>query len=1404
MSGESEAAVKGNQANLPLKSLGKYLIERKLGQGGMGTVYLAKHTDLKKMVALKVLSQDKAKNPTLVKRFKAEAQAAGQLEHPNIVAVFDTGEVDGYLYIAMEYVDGIDLFEQVKRRGVIPVKRSIDIIKQVASALQHAFEQNIVHRDIKPSNLLLRQDGVVKVTDLGLARSIDDTLETNITRAGTTVGTVDYMAPEQARSSKSADIRSDIYSLGCTWYQMLTGEPPFPDGSLTNKLQAHAIKPIPDPRELNENIPEGLIAILQRMMSKKPEDRYQSPAELLDDLEHSKLTKAAFSNEIFSDLSDYEMSTTEIEDEEENEEDDDDDPPYDHPPQRKLRSNIADEAIEDQTKSSSRQRRRRAKDEPEAHVDDKPQSRGATPQPLDDTQPVHFRKKSPSHSDDPEEQSEDDSPSGLRKKIRLERNGEDSGDASSPTRKRSPTTDGDHKSTPGKQAKSTSSDDPTKTKSSKQGPKPLPPKRQALPTETNEPAPFNFEALKYAGIVASLVAVIGGLGLLIFRWGSQIDTVNPPLASNDASAPTIVSPPTAVPPSAQNKQEPNEQPSVTVTDPPKQNSPERSPVEYDIARAPLPGWATSEAPDTRDLPTLSVGPGPTTATHFSDLGEALRTADKTGAVVKLTGNGPFLMSRVELGNGKKIVLMAAEPQDQPLIILKPDDAVNFTGIVANNVTLDLRGLHFALDKPDASVESHSTMITVTDGQLFVRNCSFTSTGAAAALTALAFTSIQDTQNVSSLEPQLLLDRVTIRGNSLTGLLVNRTSSDIVIQDSLFVTGIAPAIEIKGDLLPSLSDVVPVRPRRTIRVLRSTLCARTQVLELSAENLSKPPLTAILFQDSVCSAEGSGNSAVLASATRWPSVTSTTSGWLTNLSWTSISSLYLGFDRLLDLDKSYKVNGLDNWQRVWAKKWEPNQFQPILWQETVFPELSSVLPYDFNNSKLPYLEVKTFKGNLPGCAVDRLSVPDAISQPRLLAMGQRPLLPAVVRKPGTTGQIKKIDLGKEDLGLALNRNDWQSGAVFEATGFGTRFMSPAKISGKSVRIVFRQADGGPLKIQPKVPDQKVKPDHLGLFNIENGSIDLQFASLESSQTSKPAAPPWLINARNATVILRGCQLSGPMQQDVEQHLGLIQWTTTAGFQTRDGFEVPFLAVADSMLVSTKVGIRAECAQGNLFLRNSVVAIRGIGINLLPNLTETRVPPALDLEHVTFSTTNAAIRVEAMPETEVVTSPIRLFVDCTAICPPVELKGAETPDPVILECVGPLREKKQIEWWGSSNGIAKEVKTYLRQTDADPITSPAGWIAAWGESNEFRLLTGTKGVNLNSPLPNKWGNLKATSFSLDPQSPGATWANGGRPVGADVRLIENAIMTKKAPAEPKPSTPAPQTMTPVNPNKKNQGF
>lgn len=293
------------------KQLGKYRLRKRIGAGGMGSVYLATDTELNRVVALKILPKEKASNPTLVKRFKAEAQAVAQLKHENIVTVYEAGEIDGFLYIALEYVEGIDLYDWICKRGPVPPKRSLEIIKQIARAMQHAGSIGIVHRDIKPSNVLIRRDGVCKLTDFGLARSVDDATETGITRAGTTVGTVDYMAPEQARDSKSADMRSDIYSLGCTWYHMLAGMPPFGEGSLTNKLHAHGTKPPPDPREKNKAVPAAFVAIMHRMMSKKPADRYQSATILLADLDRDHIARDELSHDVLAGLASDETAPVE-------------------------------------------------------------------------------------------------------------------------------------------------------------------------------------------------------------------------------------------------------------------------------------------------------------------------------------------------------------------------------------------------------------------------------------------------------------------------------------------------------------------------------------------------------------------------------------------------------------------------------------------------------------------------------------------------------------------------------------------------------------------------------------------------------------------------------------------------------------------------------------------------------------------------------------------------------------------------------------------------------------------------------------------------------------------------------------------------------------------------------------
>jgi serine/threonine protein kinase len=266
--------------------LGKYEVVSHIATGGMGAVYRARDTELNRDLALKVLNREMAGKPAMLERFKREAKAAGKLRHENIVEVYDFDEHNGTWLLAMEFVDGIDLHEYVKRKGPLDPEEARQIVLQGARALRHAHDKNITHRDIKPSNFLITQRRgrpLVKLTDLGLARDTDAD-QYRVTRDGTTVGTLDYMAPEQARDSGIADIRSDLYALGGTWFHLLAGRAPFPDGGLAERLYKLMNQDPPDVREINPRVSAETWAILDRLLEKEPEDRYQTPAELIDDL----------------------------------------------------------------------------------------------------------------------------------------------------------------------------------------------------------------------------------------------------------------------------------------------------------------------------------------------------------------------------------------------------------------------------------------------------------------------------------------------------------------------------------------------------------------------------------------------------------------------------------------------------------------------------------------------------------------------------------------------------------------------------------------------------------------------------------------------------------------------------------------------------------------------------------------------------------------------------------------------------------------------------------------------------------------------------------------------------------------------------------------------------------------
>ena len=263
----------------------KYRLLELLGVGGMGAVYLCEHMFMKRLVALKVLPVEKLQDPSALLRFYREARAVAALDHPNIVRAYDIDKFEQMHFLVMEYVDGVSIQEVVARHGPLDPIRAANYVAQSAHGLHHAHQLGMVHRDIKPGNLLLERTGFIKILDMGLARFFDQKND-NVTERfdnNCVLGTADYLAPEQAVSNV-VDIRADIYALGGSFYFMLTGQTPFPEGTIAHKLLCHQNEEPKSVRSFRSDVPGELLQILAKMMKKNPDERYQSPQELFDAL----------------------------------------------------------------------------------------------------------------------------------------------------------------------------------------------------------------------------------------------------------------------------------------------------------------------------------------------------------------------------------------------------------------------------------------------------------------------------------------------------------------------------------------------------------------------------------------------------------------------------------------------------------------------------------------------------------------------------------------------------------------------------------------------------------------------------------------------------------------------------------------------------------------------------------------------------------------------------------------------------------------------------------------------------------------------------------------------------------------------------------------------------------------
>jgi eukaryotic-like serine/threonine-protein kinase len=261
---------------------GRYEIEELVGTGGMSSVYRARDSVLERRVALKVLHEHFSADPEYVERFRREARAIARLNHPNIVTVIDRGEFGKRQFIVFEHIPGVNLKEVVEREGQLPVAQALALTHQIARGLAFAHQHGVVHRDVKPQNVLLDESGTAKVTDFGIARSVDPGQE--LTQTGTLLGTSDYIAPEQA-SGQPVDARSDQYSLGVLLYELLTGEVPYPADTFMAVAMRHLRDPVPSVRERRRDVPDRVDEIVARAMAKRPEDRFPSTEAMMGAIE---------------------------------------------------------------------------------------------------------------------------------------------------------------------------------------------------------------------------------------------------------------------------------------------------------------------------------------------------------------------------------------------------------------------------------------------------------------------------------------------------------------------------------------------------------------------------------------------------------------------------------------------------------------------------------------------------------------------------------------------------------------------------------------------------------------------------------------------------------------------------------------------------------------------------------------------------------------------------------------------------------------------------------------------------------------------------------------------------------------------------------------------------------------
>lgn len=1328
-----------------LQQLGRYTIIKKLGQGGMGTVFLANDTQLRRQVALKVLAKEKAENPTLVKRFKAEAQAAAALKHDNIVAIHDAGEADGYLYIALEFIDGTDAHSIVAKRGPMPAKRAMDVIRQTAMALQHAHEQKIVHRDIKPANLMIAKNGTVKLADMGLARSVDETMETNITRAGTTVGTVDYMAPEQARNSKSADIRSDLYSLGATWFHLLTGHPPFPEGSMLNKLNSHSGGPRPDVRDENESVSENISVMIKRLMAVKPEDRYQTPTDLLDDLENENLTRGMTSLKDLAALA---------EEDDERDDDDDDEPKasYKKPAGKEAKQLAAAATME------------LPAHKPLAN-DPKPpggmnlgalKSLGIGAAVIAVIGLIGYIANqygsavgtTTTSTGDPFHRGNEAGSSTVSPAV-------DTG-----TEKRTgpkPTTDGTKKG-PVPLTSTDGSKNTTKTTPVALSPAgalyipPLSPlgrdgEVKHLPdwiTETGSAAPSSLKTIQVGG---------GPSGF------EQVATLEQAIKELPGAGGII----------------------ELVTDGPYFLNPtqvtNRATIVIRAASGRVPVVVLVADPDHPFDSLLHVTNGALTLEGLQVLADARQFASNDVLTLVTVQSGDLAIVRCTftlLGNrpgktfafGTEGKVIRTDPKQSPRArLLARESVVRGAG---------LGGFHVDQTQTDL-VASRCVFATGSSPLLSLTNHELPEDDAA-----------PPKPNTSGSKP---------------GSTTTPSASDEPKKTS-GPKSLKPATNpvTKG---PSGSAA------RSLRFLSCSVLSTGTAFEFTAgADVAKPPTTEVLVVNSVLAGTIAPQATpVLLALPGWQQVPlpGNDQSPYPNLKWEIESSAVCGWQKLIleEPGATQVVRDAATWKEVWRNQptLELSQFAAASWPKTPPANFASL---SANELGLPNeLGLKGTDGQTPGCPVNDFALPTAVTLARADALADRAAYPIAGIEPFAVNRRIEVDANKQDLGKVLSTEDWPSGTLVIVSGQGNAEMTPVEIKGsKLLRIEFKHTGEALLVLSPR---SKTKDDE-ALFVVESGSLELVDGHFHFPNGSTSPMPARFLTVHHGSFALRRCQIVGQMLDGTSGFQGLIRWkrATAEPGNIVDPSERGSGVITDSALLTSGKLLDADLRNRTLLLRNSLFASVGDLFDLNVQGFSPKIGGTLDARWCTFGAGGKFLfQIRGTKEAEKATRPLNVFMQHSVLLSLTELSGA-TVSPVLLSVRDHVLTNQQIAWWDLGNGYTAPWTQFLRAADtpaAGPQSFETNWRKKWGDDRVMNTLTANGDVRLAAKLPHR-SKAGPRDFLLSSNCPATSWGPNQTTLGVDFeRWTETQKTPSKATATPTTDSgkSTPKKNDPLPPNK-----